>query len=90
MADYLGLQIAPPTGKSNRCVAARFLLRCAHAYDRIVTNWTVVSPEERSAKRRAIAEGRADVAAGRVISEEKMDAWLESWGTDDELAPPAD
>ncbi len=50
----------------------------------------VVSPEERSAKRRAIAEGRADVAAGRVISEEKMDAWLESWGTDNELAPPAD
>ncbi|WP_413207859.1 hypothetical protein [Rhodospirillum sp. A1_3_36] len=41
------------------------------------------------AKRLAIAEGLADVEAGRVISHEDMTAWLESWGTENELPPPA-
>jgi predicted transcriptional regulator len=48
----------------------------------------VVSDEERAAKRAAIARGRADIAAGRVISNEAMNAWLDSWGTDNELPPP--
>ena len=47
------------------------------------------SDAERAAKRRAIAEARADVAAGRVISDEDMAAWLDSWGTDNELPPPS-
>jgi predicted transcriptional regulator len=49
------------------------------------------SPEEaeREAKRRAIAEARADVAAGRVIPHADMTKWLESWGTPDELPPPS-
>ncbi|WP_309627594.1 CopG family transcriptional regulator [Brevundimonas sp.] len=37
---------------------------------------------------RRLAEGLADVAAGRVISHEAMKAWLLSWGTPDELPPP--
>ena len=44
---------------------------------------------ERAAKRRAIAEARADIAAGRVISHEDMCRWLESWGTANELPPPS-
>lgn len=49
----------------------------------------VTSPEERDAKRRAIAKARAAVAAGQVISDEKMSAWLDSWGTPDESPTPS-
>lgn len=38
--------------------------------------------------REAIAEARADVAAGRVISHAAMRPWLLSWETDKELPPP--
>lgn len=44
---------------------------------------------EREAKRSAIAEARADVAAGRVISHTDMSKWLDSWGTPNELPPPS-
>lgn len=37
---------------------------------------------------RMIEEGRRDIAEGRVISHEKMRAWLLSWGTEEELPPP--
>lgn len=36
-----------------------------------------------------IAEARADVAAGRVVSLDDVEAWVESWGTDHELPPPS-
>ena len=42
--------------------------------------------EEHDARR--LAEALADVAAGRVISQKAMAAWLLSWGTPDELPPP--
>jgi predicted transcriptional regulator len=35
-----------------------------------------------------IAEARADAAAGRVVSEAAVDAWIDSLGTDHELPPP--
>jgi predicted transcriptional regulator len=38
----------------------------------------------------ADARAEADVEAGRVISNEAMKAWLLSWGTPNELPPPAD
>jgi hypothetical protein len=44
---------------------------------------------EREAKRRAIAEARADAAAGRVISHADMSKWLDSWGSPDELPQPS-
>ncbi len=37
----------------------------------------------------ALAEADAAYAAGRVISQEAMLAWLASWGGPDELPPPA-
>ncbi len=40
------------------------------------------------AKRLAILEGIADADAGRLIPHEDVKAWLESWGSDDELPPP--
>ena len=40
------------------------------------------------ADEQAWAEGEADIAAGRVISHEAMTAWLQSWGTPNELPPP--
>ena len=36
----------------------------------------------------AIREGIADADAGRVIDHEPVAAWLESWGTENELPPP--
>jgi predicted transcriptional regulator len=43
---------------------------------------------DRAAEDHALAEAKADVAAGRVISHEAMVRWLSSWGTPDELPPP--
>lgn len=42
-----------------------------------------------AAKQLAIAEGKADIESGRVLSDREMTAWLESWGTESELPPPA-
>ncbi|TCS10226.1 CopG family transcriptional regulator [Caulobacter sp. BK020] len=36
----------------------------------------------------AIAEARAEIAAGEFVSHEAVKAWLLSWGTPDELPPP--
>ena len=35
-----------------------------------------------------IAAARADAAAGRVVPEAAVDAWIDSLGTDHELPPP--
>ena len=35
-----------------------------------------------------IAEADADVAAGRMVSSERVNEWLDSIGTDHELPPP--
>lgn len=37
----------------------------------------------------ADAEGLADLDAGRVVSHDRMKAWLQSWGTPDELLAPS-
>jgi predicted transcriptional regulator len=34
------------------------------------------------------AEAEADIEAGRVVPHEKVVAWLQSWGTADELPCP--
>ncbi len=36
----------------------------------------------------AIRQGVADADAGRVINHEAVAAWLESWGTENELPAP--
>ncbi|MHB8283176.1 MAG: CopG family transcriptional regulator [Caulobacteraceae bacterium] len=36
----------------------------------------------------AIAEARAEIAAGQFVSHEATKAWLLSWGAPGELAPP--
>ena len=35
-----------------------------------------------------IAQARASVAAGRTVGEKQVDAWIDSLGTDREMAPP--
>jgi predicted transcriptional regulator len=35
-----------------------------------------------------IAEARASAAAGRVVSSEEVDAWIDSLDTEHELPPP--
>jgi predicted transcriptional regulator len=37
---------------------------------------------------KAIRRGLADIRAGRVVPHEKVEAWLDSWGTDEVLPPP--
>jgi predicted transcriptional regulator len=46
-----------------------------------------VADEEAEAQSEAEAE--ADVAAGRVVPNERVIEWLRSWGTADELPTPA-
>ena len=36
-----------------------------------------------------IERGLADLKAGRVIDNDEMMRWLDSWGSDNELPPPA-
>jgi len=38
--------------------------------------------------REKVRRGREDIAAGRIVADDQVDAWLESWGKDDELDPP--
>jgi predicted transcriptional regulator len=52
-------------------------------------------PESEAERRRRlvreakmIAEADADIAAGRLIDEADIDAWIDSIGTDQELPPP--
>lgn len=45
--------------------------------------------EEAEAKRRAIADARAEIAAGKGIPNDKITKWLDSWGKPDELPPPS-
>ena len=42
----------------------------------------------KSLKHVAIREAVAEADKGTFISQEKMDAWLSSWGTGMELPPP--
>ena len=44
--------------------------------------------EEEAAFRAAVEEGLAQAEAGQFIPLEKVVAWLESWGREDELPPP--
>jgi hypothetical protein len=50
----------------------------------ILANAPILDEDEDLADERA----EADVAAGRVISNERVVAWLRSWGTDTPLPPP--
>jgi predicted transcriptional regulator len=36
----------------------------------------------------AVAEARAEIAAGLFVSNEAVEAWLLSWGTPNKLPPP--
>ena len=54
-----------------------------------------LSPETEAERQRRlaweaemIAEADADIAAGRLIDEAEIDAWIDSIGTDHELPPP--
>ena len=42
----------------------------------------------RELKRAAIDEAYAQAEQGNFISNEAMGAWVDSWGSDDELPPP--
>ncbi len=49
---------------------------------------TVFDPTDDDALARAVAEARAQVAAGQTIPLADIGRWLDSWGTPDELAAP--
>jgi hypothetical protein len=48
----------------------------------------VPGAEDEAAIRAHIQAGLADFEAGRFVSHDKVVAWLESWGTEDELPVP--
>jgi predicted transcriptional regulator len=49
---------------------------------------TAFEPLDEDAKTRAIAEARAQIAAGHTIPLADIVRWLDSWGTPNELPPP--
>lgn len=49
---------------------------------------SIFDDDDAAAEAAADAEGLADLDAGRVISHERMKAWLLSWGTPEEIPPP--
>jgi len=49
---------------------------------------TAFDPIDEDASSRAVAEARAQIAAGQAIPMADMVRWLDSWGTPDELPPP--
>lgn len=42
-----------------------------------------------AAEEAADAEGMADIAAGRVVPNDEVAAWLDTWGTPEEKPAPA-
>ena len=50
---------------------------------------TAETREQRLAREeKLIEEARASAAAGKLISVEAVQAWVDSWDTDNELPPP--
>ncbi len=47
-----------------------------------------IEPDE-AAEAALDAEAEADCRAGRIVSNDKVIAWLNSWGSDDELPAPS-
>lgn len=43
---------------------------------------------EREERARAVAEGRADIRAGRFVTPEEIDAWIDTVGTPNERPVP--
>jgi predicted transcriptional regulator len=41
-----------------------------------------------AAQRAALAEARAELAAGLAVPGDEVDAWIDSWGTENELPTP--
>lgn len=53
-----------------------------------VASW-LEQEESRARMYRETLEGLADVEAGRVVDGEEVLAWIQSWGTENELPCPA-
>ena len=66
-------KLAQETARSESSLAADAIARYLETQERQIA---------------AIRRGLADAEAGRVVANEKVEAWLDSWGTDKELPPP--
>lgn len=49
---------------------------------------SIIDEIDETVERRAIAEARADIAAGRLVPHEEVARWLRSWDTAEELPCP--
>jgi predicted transcriptional regulator len=56
--------------------------------DRLPENATWRDVAYQAAVRAEAEEGRADIAAGRVVDGDEMLRWIDSWGTEHELEAP--
>ncbi len=66
-------KVAQASSQSKRSVIQAALIAFLDLYD-----WQI----------EAIRAGIADADAGRVVDHEPVAAWLESWGTENELSAP--
>lgn len=66
-------EVAQASSRSKRSLIQAALIAFLDLYD-----WQI----------EAIRAGIADADAGRVVDHETVSAWLESWGTENELTAP--
>lgn len=55
---------------------------------RLAEDAIVAYVDEQEHQLERIRAGLADAAAGRVVPDDEVARWLDSWGTDDESPPP--
>ena len=69
--------------------SATTLKQQAHALiDHLPESATWRDVAYQAAVRAEAEEGRADIAAGRVVDGDEVLRWIDSWGTDNELEAP--
>jgi len=54
----------------------------------VATDIIAMHVDRENWERQQILQGLADFEAGRFVSHERVVAWLESWGTENELPVP--
>lgn len=57
--------------------------------DQLPENATWRDVAYQAAVRAEAEEGRADIAAGRVVDGDEVLRWIDSWGTDNEIEAPS-
>jgi predicted transcriptional regulator len=84
----ISLQLGPELDKALGSLSAENGKSIDVLIRQAVTEYVARHREQEKRRTQTLA-AIASVERGCVVDEEKVDAWLESWGTDQELPPPS-